>query len=68
MLRIDYVRVSVESIKTNHEAFLVLHMKNGGGLDQSRYIMEKDKNIFIHRLEYRIWKKRAVKGDSKVFA
>ena len=42
-------------------------MKDGGCLDQSGYIMEKAKNIFIHKLEHRLGKKREVKGNSEVF-
>lgn len=42
-------------------------MKDGGCLDQFGYIMEKAKNIFIHKLEYGLGKKREVKGKSKVF-
>lgn len=54
VLRTDYVTVSIESRKTNQEAFLVLQITDGGGLDQSGYIMEQDKNISIHRLEFRM--------------
>lgn len=32
-------------------------MKDSGGLEQSECIMKKAKNIFIHRLEYRMWEK-----------
>lgn len=44
-------------------------MKDSGGLDQSKYITEKDKKKCIYEQTgiQNVREKRAVKGDSKVF-
>lgn len=43
VLKTDSVGVSTEGRNTNQEAFSVLQMEDDSGLDQSGYIMEKDK-------------------------